>query len=507
METTVENLSPTRVKITVEVPFDELRPDIDAAYRSVAKQVRIKGFRPGRVPPPVIDRQVGRDVVLQEAVDAALPRTYADAVRDAEVHPLSRPAVDITGFGDGQALVYTAELDVRPEFELPDVDSLAVTVDDADVDDAAVQEQVQGLREQTASLSDVDRPVGEGDFVVLDLLARVDGELVEGGEASGLSYRQGTQTMIPGLDEALLGLAAGQQATFSTQLAGGVMEGRDSQVTVTVQKVQEQVLPALDDELGRAGGFEDLAALRADVAQRLGRVKRLEQGVAARDRVLEAFVDSVDVPVPAEMLEAERTARETQLKRQVQSTGAPWEQWLEAEGKTEEDVAAEVAEAARRSVVAQLALDRLADREEIGVTQEELTEQVVRRAQSAGTDPQAYADRLVSEERIAELVVEVRRGKALAMLLESATVTDASGREVDLDRLSDDLEGVAAQRAGRPPVEVADDGTSEAVADEAAGDVPVADEAEVVADEAVADQAEPEVVPDDADEPATTPTA
>ena len=463
METTVENLSPTRVKLTVEVPFDELRTDIDAAYRSVAKQVRIKGFRPGRVPPPVIDRQVGRNVVLQEAVDAALPRTYADAVREAEVHPLSRPSVDVTGFGDGEALVYTAELDVRPEFELPDVDALSVSVDDADVDDAAVDDQLRTLREQTASLTDVDRPVGEGDFVVLDLLARVDGELVEGGEAAGLSYQQGTGTMIPGLDEALLGLGAGQQATFSTQLAGGVMEGRDSQVTVTVQRVQEQVLPELDDALGAANGFDDLASLRADVEQRLGRVKRLEQGVAARDRVLETFVDSVDVPPPDEMLEAERSAREAQLKRQVQSTGAPWEQWLEAEGKTEEDVAAEVAEAARRSVVAQLALDRLADREEIGVTQEELTEQVVRRAQSSGSDPQVYADRLVSEDRIAELVVEVRRGKALALLLESATVTDASGREVDLDRLSDDLEDVSRQRAAAPPVEVADDGTAEAV--------------------------------------------
>ena len=481
METSLETLSPTRVKLTVEVPFDELKPDIDAAYRSVGKQVRVKGFRPGRVPPPVIDRQVGRGVVLQEAADSALNRSYGEAVRDSELRPLSRPEVEVTGFGDGQPLTFTAELDVRPSFDLPDPASLAVQVPDADVTDDAVAEQLERLREQNAALRDVERAVGEGDFLVLDLLARVDGELVEGGEAAGVSYQQGRGTMVPGLDEAVLGLAAGEQATFDTELVGGVMGGRAAQVTVTVGKVQEQDLPPLDDGLATANGFPDLAALRADVAERLGRARRLDQGVAARDAVLEAFVDAVEVPTPGQMLEAERSARLGQVQRQVAAAGTAWEDWLAAEDKTQESVDAEVDEAARRSVVAQLALDALADAEEIGVTQEELTEQLVRRAQSAGQDPQVYADRLVAEDRVPELLTEVRRGKALAMLMETAAVMDESGREVDLDRLSDDLEPMTAARRAMEQAmaaaQAAEDATVEAgeAEDTTAGDATVED--------------------------------
>ena len=468
MDTHVENLTPTRAKITVEVPFEELRPDVDAAYRSVAKQVRVKGFRPGKVPPPVIDRQVGRGVVLQEAVDSALQRTWLEALRDSELLPLSRPSVEITGFGDGEPLVYTAELDVRPDFEVPDYESLAVTVDDAEVDDEAVDEQLTRLREQGASLRDVERAVGEGDFVVLDLVARVDGELVEGGEATGVSYQQGRGTMVEGLDEALLGLSAGEQSTFETALVGGAAAGKTSQVTVTVTKVQEQDLPELDDALAEANGFDDLETLRADVRERLGRVRRLEQGVQARDKVLEAFVDAVDTEAPSEMYEAERAARAAQRRRQVEAAGTPWETWLEASGTTQEEVDAEVAEDARRSVVAQLALDRVADAEEIGVSQEELTEQLLRRAQSSGQDPQAYADRLVREDRVPELLTEVRRGKALAMLMETASVTDASGRPVDLDRLSEDLEpGSAAVRAAAEAAAAAQGAADEAATDDA----------------------------------------
>jgi trigger factor len=299
VKSAVETLSPTRAKLTVEVPFEELKPSLDAAYKKIAQQINVPGFRKGKVPPMVIDRQVGRGPVLDEAVNEALPKLYVQALQDNDLQPLAQPEIEITRFEDNETLEFTAEIDVRPEIALPEYDGIEVTVDDISVSDEDVEEQVQSLRERFATLNDVDRAAADGDFVVLDLKASKDGEVVEGAEVSGMSYQVGRGGMLEGLDEALVGMAAGDEKTFQSQLVGGDQVGEDVDVEVKVTAVKEQELPELDDEFAQtASEFDTVAELTEDVKSRLERSKRLEQAASARDAVLEKLLDLVEVPLP-----------------------------------------------------------------------------------------------------------------------------------------------------------------------------------------------------------------
>ena len=280
MDVVTEALSPTRVKLTVQVPFEELRPSLAAAYKTIGGQVRVQGFRPGKVPPRILDQRVGRAAILDEAMNDALPRFYSQAASEKELKVLGRPEVDVTSFADGEPLVFTAEVDVRPEIVLPDYDGLAVTVDAIDVDDARVDAQLDTLRRRFGTLEGVDRPAETGDFVSLDLAATRDGEPVPEADTTGLSYEIGSGGLVDGLDDALVGLVDGAAATFTTELSGAPAD-----VTATVRGVKRQVLPELDDEFATtASEFDTLEELTADVRGRLERVARLEQGISARDR-------------------------------------------------------------------------------------------------------------------------------------------------------------------------------------------------------------------------------
>jgi trigger factor len=453
VQSAVETLSPTRVRLTVEVPFDELKPELDKAYKTIGAQVKVQGFRPGKVPPRILDQRVGRGVVLEEAVQEALPRLYSEAVTEAGVAPVGRPEVDVTKLDDGNELAFTAEVDVRPEFELPAYDSLSVTVADAVVSDEDVQKQVDELRERFAKLSPVERAAAEGDFVTLDLAATVDGEEVPGGTATGLSYQLGSGDLLDGLDEAITGKSAGDATVFSTTLVAGEYEGQSAQVAVTVQAVNERELPAADDAWAETTGFGSYAELEADVRSRLDRMKKLEQGVEARDKVLEALLEKVELPLPESVLEAEVEWRRESTTQQLAQAGMTLDQYLEAEGKGEEEFGDEVREGATTAVKAQFVLDAVADAEELGVSDAELTDQVVRRAQRAGVSPDQYAQSVVQSGQLQGLVQEVRRGKALATVMESAKISDASGNPVDLEALRDDVapaEDTQLDEDGRP---------------------------------------------------------
>ena len=439
MQSAVETLSPTRVRLTVEVPFAELKPELDKAYKTIGAQVKVQGFRPGKVPPRILDQRVGRGVVLEEAVQEALPRLYSEAVTESGVAPVGRPEVDVTKLDDGNELTFTAEVDVRPEFDLPAYDSIAVTVEDAVVTDEAVTTQVDELRERFAKLTPVERVAADGDYVTLDLVATVGGEDVPGGTAQGLSYQLGAGNLLDGIDEAVTGKTAGDATTFSTTLVAGDYEGQAAEVAVTLRAVNERELPAADDTWAETTGFATFAELETDVRTRLERMKALEQGVQARDKVLEALLATIDAPLPASVLEAELEWRKQSTTEQLQRAGLTLEQYLENEGKGEEEFEAEVRDSATEAVKAQLVLDAIADKEELGVTDAELTDQVVRRAQRAGVSPDQYAQSIVSSGQLPGLVSEVRRGKALATVMEAATITDASGNVVDLDALRDDL--------------------------------------------------------------------
>ncbi|MCW2779187.1 MAG: tig, partial [Frankiales bacterium] len=403
MQSAVETLSPTRVKLTVEVPFDELKPELDSAYREIGKQVKVQGFRPGKVPARIIDQRVGRGAVLEQAVNEAIPRLYGEAVTEAGITPVAQPEVEVTTLTDGETLAFSAEVDVRPEITLPSYDGLAVTVDVVEVSDDEVDEQVLALRERFSSLVDVDRAAADGDFVTLDLVATVGGEEVAGGTATGLSYQIGSGQLLEGIDAAVTGAVKGDARTFTTALVAGEHEGKDADVAVTVQAVQERSVPEADDAWASAStGFETFAELRADVVARLDRMKRLQQGVDARDKVLEALLAQVEVPLPQSVVDAELTWRRQTADQQLTQSGASLEGYLESEGKTQEEFEAELKDSAESAVKAQLVLDAVADKEELGVTDAELTDQVVRRAARAGVSPDEYAQQVVQSGQLLE---------------------------------------------------------------------------------------------------------
>ncbi len=433
MKTDVEELSPTRVRLSVEVPFDELKPSLDKAYREVARQVRIPGFRPGRVPPPVIDSRVGRDVVLSQAVNDALPDLYAKAVAEGDIIALGQPDVEITRLDDGKELAFTVEVDIRPKFELPDLESLSVTVDDTRVNPDEVAEYLGSLQERFASLKSVQRPVQRDDYVSIDLSASVDGKPVEDAQASGLSYQVGSESLLDGLDDALIGMSAGDSATFSTELAGGEFAGHEADVTVTVHSVKVKEVPGLDDDFAQlASEFDTLGELRADTRAQLERMKGMQQVVQARDRALNALLDTIDIPLPEGVVEQEVKQNRESLLAQIERAGGTLDSYLEATNQTEEQFDAELEQRARRAVKVSLVLDEIARTEELTVEPAELSAYIARQAEQMGVPADRLAQQLADNGQLQFAAAEVLRGKAMSLIAERVKVTDTAGNEVDV---------------------------------------------------------------------------
>ncbi|TDD33172.1 trigger factor [Actinomadura sp. KC06] len=446
MKTDVEELTPTRVKLTVEVPFDELKPNLDKAYKEISQQVRIKGFRPGKVPAPLIDKYVGRGAVLQEAVNDALPGLYGRAVEESELFVLGQPDVEVTELEDGTQFAFTAEVDIRPKFEVPDYDGLEVVVDDAEVTDEQVEETLGNLRERFASLTTAERAVEEGDFATVDLVARIDGEEVEDASTSGYSYEVGSKSSVEGLDDALIGLAAGEEATFTGALTGGEHAGEEAEITATVQSVKIKNLPDLDDEFAQlASEFDTIDELRDDVRTRLGRQVKAQQLSDARDKALEALLEKVDIPLPDKVVEEEVGRRNQQLEQQLQMAGMTKEDYLKDEEKSEEQFDTEVADAARLAVKGGFVLDQLAVQEELNVENEELSEYVVTQAMQMGVQPQQLAQYLTENNQLPAIVSEVLRSKALNLVVGHVTVKDESGNVIDVEAVQRELNGETAE--------------------------------------------------------------
>ena len=420
MKSAVETLNPTRVKLTVEVAFDELKPSLDAAYQTIGAQVQIPGFRRGKVPARIIDQRVGRGAVLEEAVNNALPTFYGQAVEEAKIRPLGQPEVEITEAPDpasGGDLKFSVEVDVRPEVTLPDYATLAVQVDDVAVQDSDVDDEITALRQRFGTLVGVERAAAEGDFVSLDLRAEIAGDEIDA--VTGVSYEIGSRNMLDGLDDALVGMSAGETKSFTAPLAGGDREGQDADVTVTVQSVKERELPDLDDEFAQlASEFDTLDELTADLRSQALRGKKLQQGVQARDKVLDALLEAADIPVPPALVEAEVHSH------------------LEGENRLEDDEhRAEVSENATKALQAQFLLDAIVEQEKVSVSQPELIEYLVMSAQQYGMSPDAFAQAVDEAGQVQAMVAEVARRKALAVVLEHAAITDESGNTVDLEEL------------------------------------------------------------------------
>ena len=418
MKSTVETLSPTRVRLDIEVEFSEMSSHVADAYKKVATQVNIPGFRKGKVPAAMIDQRVGRGTVLDEAINAALPDFYGKAAREHSVAVLGRPVVDVKEFVDNEKLLFTVEVDVRPDVKLPDFSTITIEVDDLVVSDANVDEQVEELRKRFGTLTTVERAVAKGDFATLDMDAFINGKSVDGGQANDISYEVGSDRMIDGLDDVLIGMSVGETKKFETQLVGQA-EGEKGEVEVTVKAVKERELPPVDDAFAKlASEFDTLAELKADFVVRLGRVKKMEQGTQARDLLIKKLLADLDIPVPDSLVELEVADH------------------LEGEGRSEDaEHRAEVDGQVRSSLKSDFLLDAIVQAEDIQITELELTEYLVRTSQRYGMPPEQFAQELQKAGQIAQLVSEVTRAKALASVLERITVKDASGNVIDLQAL------------------------------------------------------------------------
>jgi trigger factor len=436
VKTDVEELSPTRVRLTIEIGFDELGSQLAHAYREVGKQVRIPGFRPGRIPPKVIDQRVGRAAVLEHVVNDVVPEFYGKALEENEVFAISQPDYEVTKLDDGKELTFTAEVDVRPKFDLPELNGLPVTVDDADVTPDQVEEYLDALRERFASLKGADRPVETGDYVSIDLSASVDGEPVDDAQASGISYEVGSGSMLDGLDEELPGMSQGETKTFSTELAGGQLAGQDADVTVTVHSVKVKELPELDDDFAQsASEFDTIGELRAGTREQLEMMRRGGQAQQARERALDAVLAQVDIPLPDNLVEQEIQMRERSLEDRLSRTGRDREAYLEVAGMTSDELEAEFDTDARRSVKAQFVLDKLAMQEKVGITQEELSQYLTEQAYRMGIQPEQLAKELTDRNQINAAVADVVRSKAMDIIAQRAAIKDETGRAVDLAAL------------------------------------------------------------------------
>ena len=419
MKSAVEKLSPTRVKLSIDVPFAELKPHIDGAYKSLSEKITIPGFRKGKVPSAMIDQRVGRGAVLDEAINAAIPTFYSQAAKDNDVLVIGRPTVEITELKDNENFTFTIEVDIRPDIALPNFSEIKLEVDDVKVTDADIDEQVQALRTRFGTLTTVEKVVASGDFVTIDLVATKDGVALDGGTANDLSYEVGSASMIDGLDEALIGLSTGGEKSFETALVG-MAEGEKGSVKVSVKAVKERELPPVDDAFAKlASEFETLAELKADLTTRLTRLKEMEQGAQARDLLVEKLISSVDIPLPAEIIEAEVNDH------------------LEKEGRLEDEKhRAEVNEEVKSTITREFLLDSIVKAESVAVNESELTEYLVRAASRYGMTPDQFIKEVSQAGQVTTMVAEVARAKALAQVLGRVKVVDKSGKKVDLEALA-----------------------------------------------------------------------
>ena len=418
MKSNVETLSPTRVKLDVEVAFEELSPYIADAYKKLASQINVPGFRKGKVPAAMVEQRIGRPAILDEAINSALPEFYGQAAREHSLLVIGRPEVDIKEFKDNEKLHFTVEVSVRPEVTLPDFSKITVTVDNAEVKDSDLDEQIDELRARFGTLHTVERATKNGDFVTVDLTARINGEEVDGGKANDISYEVGSNRMIDGLDEALIGMSAGDTKTFTTQLVGQ-KDDEKGDVEIALKVVKERELPPVDDAFAKlASEFDTIAELKADFTERLTRLKKLEQGAQARDLLVEKLLADLTIEVPDDLVLEEVNSH------------------LEGEGRLEDAThRAEVDKEVRDSIKSEFLLDSIVKAEDVQITEIELTEYLVRMSQRYGMGPEQFAQELQKAGQITQVIAEVTRAKALASALARILVVDKSGAKVELEEL------------------------------------------------------------------------
>ena len=469
MKSTVEKLSPTRVRINVEVPFTELQPDFDRAYKELAKQVRLPGFRPGKAPAKLLEARIGKEAMLDQVVGEAVPGRYTEAVTSSDVQPLGQPEIEITNKEYGQDLTFTAEVDVRPEIEFPDLEGLKITVDPIEVTDEEVDAELQNLRARFGTLKGVERAAETGDFVSIDLSATVDGEDVPEATTEGLSHEIGSGQLIEGLDEAVVGLKEEESRVFTTTLAAGEHVGKEAQVTVTVKSVKERELPEPDDEFAQlASEFDTIDELKNSLTEQVQRVKRIQQAEQIRDKALEVLLEQTEVPLPEKIVQAQVDDTLHNAIHGLDHDEKRFEETLEAQGSNREEFDKDNRTNAEKAVKTQLLMDAVADKLGIQVGQNDLTERLVLMSRQYGLEPQQLLQYLQENNQLPAMFADVRRGLTVAAVVHGGTVTDTDGNVIDTTEFFGPS-GAQAEEAAT--AEAADDASAvEEASDEVSAD-------------------------------------
>jgi trigger factor len=432
VKSTVEKLSPTRVRINVEVPFTEWEGEFDRALKEMARTVRMPGFRPGKVPVKLLEARIDKEAMLDQVVGEAVPSKYSEAVTTADVRPLGQPEIEITKKVYGEDLEFTAEVDVRPEIELPDLDALKITVDPIEVSDEEVDTELQNLRARFGTLTGVDRAAENGDFVSIDLSATVDGEDVPEAATEGLSHEVGSGQLIEGLDDAIVGLKEGESRVFTTTLAAGDHAGEEAQVTVTVKTVKERELPEPDDEFAQlASEFDTIDELKSSLIEQVQRVKRIQQAEQIRDKALEVLLEQVEVPLPEKIVQAQIDDTLHNAIHGLDHDETKFEEALKEQGSSREEFDADNQNNAEKAVKTQLLMDAIADKLDVQVGQADLTERLVLMSRQYGLEPQQLLQYLQEQNQLPAMFADVRRGLTVAAVVHAAAVTDTDDNVID----------------------------------------------------------------------------
>ena len=441
MKTTVDKLSDTRVKLTVNVPFAALDQEIDQAYAAIAQQVSIPGFRKGKAPRQLIDARFGRGPILEQVVNDMLPSRYEQAVQSEDLKVIGQPDVDISKIEDKDFVEFTAEVDIRPEFEVPDFSEISITVPAIKAGEEDVDKALEDLAERFGELKDTKRKMKTGDYAIIDITAEVDGEKIEEASTEGLSYSIGDDNLIKGLDTALRGMKTGEDNEFTSTIQSGEHKDEEATFKVHVQQTKERKLPDMDDEFAQmASEYDTIEELREATKTEVEESKKAEQAGQIRDEVLKAALADVDFELPQSVVDEQAHAQLHQILGQLAHDEKALAQLLEAQGTSREEFDQQTREQAEESVRTQIFLDAVAEKEEPEVSQQELSDHILFTAQSYGMDPNQFIQQLQSNGQIANLFSDVRRGKALAAAICRTTVKDEEGNDVDVEQYFGEVE-------------------------------------------------------------------
>jgi trigger factor len=418
LKTTVEKLNPTRVKLTIEVDQATFKPALDAAYKTISSQVNIPGFRKGNVPAQILDQRVGKDSILAQAINDGMDSFYREAIQSEKLRPLSTPQAEVKSAPSAsepdKALIIELEVEVRPEFKLPEYKGMQIKVDSVRVAKMDIETELDALRARFGTLIEVDRPAKMGDFTTIDLAAQIEGKQID--NVKDISYEIGSGQLLDGIDEALDTLTAGETTTFRSKLVGGDEAGKEAEVTLTLTAVQERELPKADDDFAQlASEFDTIAELKADIESGIQKSMVQKQILQARDLIVDELLLKAKIPLSQET-----------ISREV-------ENHLAGEGREKDEVhRKEVTEETKKNYQVQILLDAIAEAEEVKVEDQELIEYLAFASRNYNMEPNDFIKQVANAGQVPSFVEELSRRKAVDVLVALAEISDSKGAKVSV---------------------------------------------------------------------------